>query len=67
MKGFDWALQQMQAHVIVRRQVWAEKGLMLLLVNFGGDLRLCKKTKTGSIGLWSATQDDLLAKDWEAV
>ncbi len=36
MNGFDWALQQMQSHVIVRRQAWAEKGLILLLVNFGG-------------------------------
>ena len=67
MNGFDWALLQMQEHAIVRRQAWADKGLVILLVNFGGELRLCKKTKTGSIGLWTATQDDLLANDWEAV
>ena len=67
MNGFDWALQQMQAHAIVRRQAWAEKGLVVLLVSFGGELRLCKKTKIDSIGLWIPTQDDLLAVDWESV
>lgn len=67
MQGFDWALQQMQSHAIVRRQAWAEKGMVVLLVSFGGELRLCKKLKTGSIGLWAASQDDLLAQDWEAV
>lgn len=68
--GFDWALQQLENGLRVRRLGWNGKGMWLDLQRPDAFSKMTlpyiyMKTAQGDYVPWLASQTDLLGKDWE--
>lgn len=64
--NFSQALEQLKSHYSIRRKNWSgDKYIFLLDKNFGFLPFIAIHTKDGNLGVYSATNCDLLADDWE--